>query len=42
MLAYLVSRGLTKTVKAFEKDVVGVKPGQAGALQKAWASTSTA
>jgi hypothetical protein len=40
VLAYLVSRGLTKTVKAFEKDVAGVKPGKSGALEKAWSSVT--
>lgn len=41
ILAYLVSRGLTKTVKAFEKEVVGVKQGQAGELQKVWGASKS-
>lgn len=41
VLAYLVARGLTRTVKAFEKEVAGVKQGNAGDLEKAWAGQST-
>lgn len=35
VLAYLVSRGLTRTVKAFEKEAT-VTLGKEGELKKAW------
>jgi hypothetical protein len=35
ILAYLVGRGFTRSVKAFEKEAE-VKPGDAGKLESVW------